>query len=120
MKKLMESFDKTPSARLLDSASRSSSASGGTLCESALYQNYQNGECGGAVPAERNVEQPQQESKVRRAKNGGDEKSETSGRIVHRIRANDDDPDPLCILGCCGKGRFTILWTVTTYRGTSL
>lgn len=105
MKKLMDSFEKTPASRLLDSASRSSSTSG-ILAETALYQNYQNGDsC--SVHAERNVNQP--DAKARRAK-FGDGGGEATNQIVHRIRANDFR-DPLCILGCCGQGHLTILWT---------
>jgi len=32
---------------------------------------------------------------------------------VHRLKqTNDKQPEPLCILGCCGRGSLLILWTV--------
>ena len=34
---------------------------------------------------------------------------------VHRIRdtASDAQPEPLCALGCCGRGSFFLMWAVS-------
>src|SRR5688572_29161361 len=101
MKKLIDTFEKTPTTRLIDSASRTSS-------EIALYQNYQNGDCA----TDSNDAMP--EAKTKRIKSG-EGKPETVGRIVHRIRADDDLPRALCILGCCGRGQLAVTWTLKVW-----
>ena len=118
----MDSLDKTPTTRLLDNSSRSSTASHGLN-----YQSYPspsgtaNGDCasadGRASPASSLRSENGDGKKPPKngsAKTASVDQEESSKGKFHRIRdmSTDGRPRSLCTLSCCGRGRLSIVWLV--------
>ena len=96
-----------------------------------LYQNYSQNN--GAVPTETTALASSPTSSVETASSGargsrsrgflrGKNKTKddsTDVGTVHRIQEapTEGQPNPLCILSCCGRGRLYLSWAVSIRRG---
>lgn len=123
MKKFLDTVD--ASARLLDYDSRGGS-SGALSDQGALYQSYPaspasapvtafNGSCGHNA-TDRDA------GKDKKVKGTKKVKDELPTAKVHRVRTSSCDglARILCTIGCCGKGRMEVTWTVEMSCYTSV